>query len=315
MDEEFSAKDFRTWNATMLAAVVLAVDGRAATTKTARRRAINAAVREVAEVLGNTTAVARRAYIDPRVFDRYQAGVTIARALRTLKEIDLEEERTRRRVRESGAEASVREAVPREHRRVGPSFSNDPDGGRLISVARPTRRTNRGRYSRKVDRADKSGARLVGWASFAPARGAASGGCFGSRARRAQERRGGQRPGTAGRGSSAADRRSLSADGWKTRSRRRRERSRSRTPPCAEQERAASEQTAHELEAKAREAERNAETVDQKDKHDERDHGSEICAKELAAAGASALRRCGVGGLHYDGPPRLAHRPRGSACP
>ena len=53
---------------------------------------------DVAEVLGNTPAVARRAYIDPRVFDRYQAGVTIAPALRTLKEIDLEEERTRKRV-------------------------------------------------------------------------------------------------------------------------------------------------------------------------------------------------------------------------
>jgi DNA topoisomerase IB len=98
MDDEFSAKDFRTWNATMLAAVVLAADGQAATTKTARRRAINAAVREVADVLGNTPAVARRAYIDPRVFDRYQAGVTIAPALRRLKEIDLEDEWTRTRV-------------------------------------------------------------------------------------------------------------------------------------------------------------------------------------------------------------------------
>lgn len=96
--EEFSAKDFRTWNGTMLAAVVLAVDGQSATTKTARKRAINAAVREVAEVLGNTPAVARRAYIDPRVFDRYQAGVTIAPTLKRLKEIDLEEERTRARV-------------------------------------------------------------------------------------------------------------------------------------------------------------------------------------------------------------------------
>ncbi len=98
MDEEFSAKDFRTWNATMLAAVVLAVDGQAATTKTARRRAINVAVREVAEELGNTPAVARRAYIDPRVLDRYQAGVTIAPALRRLKEIDLQNEPTRVRV-------------------------------------------------------------------------------------------------------------------------------------------------------------------------------------------------------------------------
>jgi DNA topoisomerase IB len=96
--EEFTAKDFRTWNATVLAAVVVAADGRDATTKTARRRAMNAAIREVAEVLGNTPAVARRAYIDPRVFDHYQAGVTIAPALRSLKEINLEQERTRRRV-------------------------------------------------------------------------------------------------------------------------------------------------------------------------------------------------------------------------
>jgi DNA topoisomerase IB len=59
---------------------------------------MNAAIREVAEVLGNTPAVARRAYIDPRVFDHYQAGVTIAPALRSLKEINLEQERTRRRV-------------------------------------------------------------------------------------------------------------------------------------------------------------------------------------------------------------------------
>ena len=98
MGEEFSAKDFRTWNGTVLAAAVLAADGQGATTKTARRRAINAAVREVAEVLGNTPAVARRAYIDPRVFDRYQAGVTVAPALRRVDEIDLEDERTRARV-------------------------------------------------------------------------------------------------------------------------------------------------------------------------------------------------------------------------
>ena len=96
--DEFSAKDFRTWNATVFAAVVLATDGRQATTKTARRRAMNAAVREVAHQLGNTPAVARRAYIDPRVFDHYQAGATIAPALRRLREIDLEREQTRTRV-------------------------------------------------------------------------------------------------------------------------------------------------------------------------------------------------------------------------
>jgi DNA topoisomerase-1 len=75
--QEFSAKDFRTWNATVLAAVSLAADGRAASSKAARKRAIDGAVRGVAGVLGNTPAVARRSYIDPRVFDRYLSGWTI----------------------------------------------------------------------------------------------------------------------------------------------------------------------------------------------------------------------------------------------
>lgn len=81
LGEDFSAKDFRTWNATVMAAVTLAADARTAATKTARKRASDAAARKVAELLGNTPAVARRAYIDPRVFDRYQSGWTIAGAL------------------------------------------------------------------------------------------------------------------------------------------------------------------------------------------------------------------------------------------
>jgi DNA topoisomerase-1 len=75
--DDYSAKDFRTWNATVLAAVSLASDGRDAQTKRARKRAMDGAVRGVAEVLGNTPAVTRRAYIDPRVFDRYLSGWTI----------------------------------------------------------------------------------------------------------------------------------------------------------------------------------------------------------------------------------------------
>jgi DNA topoisomerase-1 len=78
---EFSAKNFRTWNATVLAAVSLAAQGRHAATQTARRRAINAAAAAVSEVLGNTPTVARRSYIDPRVFDRYLSGWTIAEEL------------------------------------------------------------------------------------------------------------------------------------------------------------------------------------------------------------------------------------------
>jgi DNA topoisomerase-1 len=84
--EGFSAKDFRTWSATVIAAVALAVSGRAAATKTARQRAIVRAVKEVSYYLGNTPAVCRASYIDPRVFDRYRDGFTIGGALELLGE-------------------------------------------------------------------------------------------------------------------------------------------------------------------------------------------------------------------------------------
>src|SRR5213075_2707045 len=79
--EEFTAKDFRTWTATVLAAVGVAVSGRAAASATARKRAVARAVQEVAHYLGNTPAVCRGSYIDPRVVDRYREGLTVARAL------------------------------------------------------------------------------------------------------------------------------------------------------------------------------------------------------------------------------------------
>jgi DNA topoisomerase-1 len=98
LGEDFSAKDFRTWNATVMAAVTLAVDGREAATKAARKRAINRSVRAVSELLGNTPAVARRSYIDPRVFDRYLSGWTIAGALDRIGDLDVADDRVRTRV-------------------------------------------------------------------------------------------------------------------------------------------------------------------------------------------------------------------------
>lgn len=80
--DDFSAKAFRTWNATLLAAVALAVSGPAArASKTARKRAVAHAVKEVAHYLGNTPAVCRASYIDPRVFDRFDSGLTISGVL------------------------------------------------------------------------------------------------------------------------------------------------------------------------------------------------------------------------------------------
>jgi len=78
---DISAKDFRTWGATVLAAMALAVTDPGIRSKTARDRAILRAVREVAGYLGNTPAVARASYIDPRILDRFREGVTIAGAL------------------------------------------------------------------------------------------------------------------------------------------------------------------------------------------------------------------------------------------
>jgi DNA topoisomerase IB len=83
---EFSAKDFRTWSGTVLAAVALAVSGPAQGTRSSRKRAKAWAVKEVARYLGNTPTVARSSYIDPRVFDRFDGGLTIAGVLPELVE-------------------------------------------------------------------------------------------------------------------------------------------------------------------------------------------------------------------------------------
>ena len=77
----FSAKDFRTWHGTVLAAVSLALGGPVPAGVTARRRAITAAVKDVAEFLGNTPAVARASYVDPRLFDRFNEGRTVRASL------------------------------------------------------------------------------------------------------------------------------------------------------------------------------------------------------------------------------------------
>jgi DNA topoisomerase I len=96
---EFTAKDFRTWNATVLAAVVLSGHERPAG-RAQRERQVRRAIKTVAAYLGNTPAVCRASYVDPRIIDRYHAGVTI---LATLDKLpaggpDLSKPRTRARV-------------------------------------------------------------------------------------------------------------------------------------------------------------------------------------------------------------------------
>lgn len=79
---EATAKDFRTWHATVLAAVALAETDEPGETKASRKRAVSGAMKEVAEFLGNTPALARSAYVDPRVIEAYESGSTITHAAR-----------------------------------------------------------------------------------------------------------------------------------------------------------------------------------------------------------------------------------------
>ncbi len=78
----FSAKDFRTWRGTVIAAHALSKSD--SSTKTARKRSVAAAMREVSDHLGNTPTVARSSYVDPRVVDLFDDGITVAGGHRSI---------------------------------------------------------------------------------------------------------------------------------------------------------------------------------------------------------------------------------------
>jgi DNA topoisomerase IB len=78
---EISAKDFRTWNATVLMAATLA-ETPPTKSRTARKKAVREAYVRVSEQLGNTPAVCKSSYVDPRVVDRFENGETVVEALR-----------------------------------------------------------------------------------------------------------------------------------------------------------------------------------------------------------------------------------------
>jgi DNA topoisomerase-1 len=84
MGNDYSAKDFRTWGGTLLAAVELARETRAGT-KTARKKAMTACIKRVAKKLGNTPAIAKSSYIDPRIFETYESSDGISEVYETVK--------------------------------------------------------------------------------------------------------------------------------------------------------------------------------------------------------------------------------------
>jgi DNA topoisomerase IB len=106
--EEFSAKDFRTFHATVLAAVGLARAEETSTSLSSRKRVVSAVVREVAAFLGNTPAVCRTSYVDPRVVDRFLEGRTI-----DLRGLDADELDRRGRERIEAAVLDLLGARPR----------------------------------------------------------------------------------------------------------------------------------------------------------------------------------------------------------
>ena len=91
-----TAKDFRTWHGTVLCAIALASQERDViergreprSSATALAREVSAAVRQTADFLGNTPAVARSSYVDPRVIDRYRDGRTIQPGIDRLLRLD-----------------------------------------------------------------------------------------------------------------------------------------------------------------------------------------------------------------------------------
>ena len=81
--DDFTAKDFRTWAGTVLAALALAEVRRFRTVREARRN-VGRAIERVAARLGNTPAICRKGYVHPGIVDAYLDGVTIGRRLRSV---------------------------------------------------------------------------------------------------------------------------------------------------------------------------------------------------------------------------------------
>jgi DNA topoisomerase-1 len=88
MGENFSAKDFRTWAGTLVCACALARDGsEIPLQKVARNKRIVAAIKETAEVLGNTPAVCRGSYVCPEVITGFEKGRVLDTAFENLDDL------------------------------------------------------------------------------------------------------------------------------------------------------------------------------------------------------------------------------------
>jgi DNA topoisomerase-1 len=88
MGENFTSKDFRTWAGTLMCACALARAGiETPESPTAKKQKVVRAIKETAEILGNTPAVCRSAYISPEVIKRFERGEIIDRHFESLEEL------------------------------------------------------------------------------------------------------------------------------------------------------------------------------------------------------------------------------------
>jgi len=87
MDGSFSAKDFRTWAGTLICACALARENEIPDKKIARNKRIVEALKETAEVLGNTPAVCRGSYVCPEVINSFEKGRVIGSGYGTVEEL------------------------------------------------------------------------------------------------------------------------------------------------------------------------------------------------------------------------------------
>ncbi len=106
--DEYTVKDLRTWHGTVLAAAAF-VDADPPANKSVVKRVESAVMKEVADELGNTPAVARGSYVDPRVVEAYQSGLTIAAAARRAAKIRAVDKR--QAILDSGTAQLIRKAA------------------------------------------------------------------------------------------------------------------------------------------------------------------------------------------------------------
>lgn len=146
MGERFSAKDFRTWAGSLLAACALAREGAVpGASPTERKRRIAAAIREVAHHLGNTPAVCRSSYVFPAVLRRFEEGRVIPHTLDSVAElaeggrirVERCEQALLRLLREAGSNrgAGKKRRAPVARRSHEPDRSLDPPESGRVAVS------------------------------------------------------------------------------------------------------------------------------------------------------------------------------------